>query len=98
MKKALFQAEEAALKRGAISGSLALKTIRLNSSSWASAVPGSVASQWIFSTLSEFVNLFDEKLLSLSPCNVEPVRGIEWIDSIDFWLQRFVRKFHYCMQ
>jgi hypothetical protein len=33
MKKALFQAEEATLKRGDMSGSLALRTIRLNNSS-----------------------------------------------------------------
>jgi len=33
MKKALFQAEEATLKRGDMSGSLALRTIKLKSSS-----------------------------------------------------------------
>ena len=98
MKKALFQAEEAALKRGAISGSLALKTMRLNSSSCASAVPGLVASQWIFCTLCESVDLLDEKMLSLGPCDVKTVRGIERIDSVDFWLQRFVGEFHHRMQ
>ena len=41
MKKALFHADEAALKRGDMSGSLQLRTIRLKSSSWARAVPTS---------------------------------------------------------
>jgi hypothetical protein len=41
-KNALFHADDAALKRGAISGCLALKTTRLNKSSWAIAVPVSM--------------------------------------------------------
>jgi len=49
-------------------------------------------------TLCESVDLLNEKILSLCPCNVEALWGIERIDAIDLWLDNFVRELHYCMQ
>lgn len=66
-KKALFQADDAALKRGAISGCFAARTTRLKRSSWAIAVPLSIPFREMY-TLSYPVDFIYERFLSFRPC------------------------------